>query len=145
MKAAGKTNKVIIDTNLWISFLIGKILHPLLQDILDEQLIIVTCKEQLKELLSTVEKPKLKKYFHPEQIASFFSFLNEYAIFVPVTSTVTLCRDAKDNFLLALAKDARADYLITGDKDLLVIKKFEETAIVTIAEYRMPIFGVVRG
>ncbi|GHT20988.1 putative toxin-antitoxin system toxin component, PIN family [Bacteroidia bacterium] len=137
MKAANKTNKVIIDTNLWISFLIGKNLHHLLQDILDEQLVVVTSKEQLKELLSTVAKPKLEKYFHPEQVASFFSFLNEYAIFAPVTSTVTVCRDAKDNFLLALAKDSLANYLITGDKDLLVIKKFEETQIVTIAEYRM--------
>jgi putative PIN family toxin of toxin-antitoxin system len=137
MKAVNKTNKVIIDTNIWISFLIGKTLHHLLQDILDEQLTIVTCKEQLKELLATVEKPKLKKHFHSEQITSFFSFLNEYAVFVPVISTVTLCRDAKDNYLLALAKDSDADYLITGDKDLLVMKRFEETRIITIAEYKI--------
>jgi predicted nucleic acid-binding protein len=56
-----------------------------------------------------------------------------------VTSSVSLCRDKKDNFLLALAKDACADYLITGDKDLLVIKKFERTQIITITEYRMQI------
>jgi len=48
-----------------------------------------------------------------------------------------LCRDDKDNFLLALAKDSNADFLITGDKDLLILKKFEDTSIVTIADYQI--------
>ena len=36
----------------------------------------------------------------------------------------------------SLAKDSKADFLITGDKDLLVLKEFEETQIVTIIEYQ---------
>ncbi len=54
---------------------------------------------------------------------------------VDVRSKVELCRDPKDNFLLALAKDGDADYLITGDADLLVLKEFEKTKIVTLAEF----------
>jgi predicted nucleic acid-binding protein len=53
-----------------------------------------------------------------------------------VVSSVTLCRDEKDNFLLSLARDAQADYLLTGDKDLLVLRTFEKTQILTIAEFR---------
>ena len=45
------------------------------------------------------------------------------------------CRDVKDNYLLALSKDADADYLITGDKDLLVLKQFENTLIVTLPQF----------
>jgi len=39
---------------------------------------------------------------------------------------VNACRDFKDNFLLSLCRDGKADFLITGDPDLLVIKKFEK-------------------
>ena len=56
---------------------------------------------------------------------------------IQVSSVVEICRDAKDNFLLALAKDSQADYLITVDADLLVIKKFEHTEIVTYTEFEI--------
>lgn len=46
-----------------------------------------------------------------------------------VASIITICRDPKDNFLLALANDGKADYLLTGDKDLLELKKFGKTKI----------------
>jgi predicted nucleic acid-binding protein len=41
----------------------------------------------------------------------------------------------KDNFLLALAKDGKAHYLLTGDKDLLDLEKFGKTRIVTISHF----------
>ena len=52
-----------------------------------------------------------------------------------VNSEITICRDSKDNFLLALAKDAGADFLITGDKDLLSLKTFGNTKIISLNEF----------
>ena len=43
-----------------------------------------------------------------------------------------MCRDPKDDFLLGLAKKSSADYLVTGDKDLLDLKKYQNTEIITI-------------
>jgi hypothetical protein len=54
---------------------------------------------------------------------------------IEIASTVEICRDEKDNFLLALAKDSKADFLITGDKDLLVLNVFENTKILTFTEF----------
>ena len=54
---------------------------------------------------------------------------------IEVESIVTICRDDKDNFLLALAKDGKADYLLTGDNDLLELKKFGKTKIQTLASF----------
>ena len=54
---------------------------------------------------------------------------------IEVNSIVTICRDSKDNFLLALAKDGKADYLLTGDKDLLELKKFGKTKIEMITTF----------
>ncbi|WP_369410271.1 putative toxin-antitoxin system toxin component, PIN family [Hufsiella ginkgonis] len=52
-----------------------------------------------------------------------------------VTSEITLCRDAKDNFLLSLAEDGKATHLITGDKDLLDLKKVGSTSILVMSDY----------
>ncbi|MEQ1586435.1 MAG: putative toxin-antitoxin system toxin component, PIN family, partial [Cyclobacteriaceae bacterium] len=58
-----------------------------------------------------------------------------YGEIVDVKSRVEICRDPKDNFLLSLAKDSKATYLLTGDKDILDIKKFEKTSIIKITDY----------
>ncbi len=63
------------------------------------------------------------------------SVIDEYAAFIHVKNKLTICRDEKDNFLLSLAKEGTADYLITGDSDLLTIKKFGQTKIITIKDY----------
>lgn len=49
-----------------------------------------------------------------------------------MVTSVNLSRDVKDNFLLAIAADGSADYLVTGDSDLLVLKEFGKTRIVTM-------------
>jgi len=61
--------------------------------------------------------------------------LDEFSEFVSVYSDLKVCRDHKDNFLLNLAVDGHADFLLTGDKDLLVIGKIGETNIMTINEF----------
>ncbi len=54
---------------------------------------------------------------------------------IEVRSVVALCRDPKDDFLLSLAKDGKADFLITGDDALLILEKFEETEIVRYSDF----------
>ena len=55
--------------------------------------------------------------------------------FIKVKSKITICRDPKDNFLLSLSFDGKATHLITGDKDLLVLKNFDSTIILNMADY----------
>jgi predicted nucleic acid-binding protein len=56
-------------------------------------------------------------------------------LFVKVFSIVNVCRDVKDNFLLSLAIDGDVDYLITGDNDLLILKHYKKTSILTINDF----------
>jgi predicted nucleic acid-binding protein len=46
-----------------------------------------------------------------------------------------LCRDPKDNFLLNLAIDSKADYLVTGDDDLLILDRVENTKIIKMKDF----------
>ena len=64
-----------------------------------------------------------------------FEYMDQYGIIIKVKSKVNLCRDTKDNFWLELAKDSKADYLETGDKDLLIIVKFGKTKILTLKDF----------
>ena len=128
--------KVIIDTNLWISFLLSKRFN-FIDELLDSRKVdLVFCTELLAELIEVTNRPKLRKFFTTEDWDLIFEIIERHAVFIPVVSSVTVCRDAKDNFLLSLAKDAKANYLITGDNDLLVLKTFDVTRIVTITEFQ---------
>ncbi len=54
---------------------------------------------------------------------------------IEIRSTVLLCRDPKDNYLLALAQDSQADYLVTGDRDLLILENFAGTIILSYQDF----------
>ena len=66
-----------------------------------------------------------------------FELLADYALFVKILSKIAVCRDAKDDYLLALAIDSKADFLITGDKDLLTIKQIETTKIISFKDFEI--------
>ena len=130
-----KPLNLIIDTNLWISFIISNkqnLLDPLL---LSKEARLLFSKELIAEIQQTITKPKLKKYFETNALEEMLSTFEPFIDLIKVESIVTICRDAKDNFLLALAKDGKAEYLLTGDKDLLELKKFGKTKIETITAF----------
>jgi len=130
-----KVVKIIIDTNLWISFLIGKELKELKNLLIEETIQLVISEEIVEEIILVTQRPKLQKYFTPNKVDELVRFLRTIGLFVNITSEVLFCRDPKDNYLLALAKDSDANLLVTGDQDLLVIAKFENTEIVTYQEF----------
>jgi len=132
-----KSLKIIIDTNLWISFLLTKQFSFLDKLLAKKKVRLIFSDELLAEFLEVVKRPKLSKYFDYKDLELLIECINQYGEFYSVNSKVEICRDEKDNFLLALAKESKANYLITGDKDLLILKKFENTEIITIAEYKI--------
>jgi uncharacterized protein len=130
-----KVSRIIIDTNLWISFLITKDFTKLDEIIFSRQGILVFSQELLDEFLDVAKRPKFRRFFSPSDTEEILETIDEYADFVKVQTIIDVCRDPKDNFLLSLAIDGNADFLLTGDKDLLDLTKFGETAIVTISDF----------
>ena len=130
-----KINRIILDTNLWISFLITKDFSKIDEILFSKQSILVFSKELLDEFLEVAKRPKFRRFFLQTDIENILETIDEYADFVNVRAEVNICRDPKDNFLLALSIDGNANFLITGDKDLLDLKKFGETKIISIAEF----------
>lgn len=131
----GKSDRIIIDTNLWIHFLITKKYSQLDKLLLSNKIIILFSDELLDEFIEVITRPRLRKYFTVESTYSIIDNTNDYSEFIKIKSQINVCRDKKDNFLLALAHDGKADYLITRDNDLLVLQRFGKTRIITISEY----------
>jgi len=122
--------KVVIDTNIWISYLLGSLLQGMDEKILSKEIKVVVSDELLKEISEVSSRPKFKNIFTAKRIKELFSLLDSYAIVVSPSQKVNVCRDGKDNFLLEVALEGEADYLVTGDEDLLVLDPFHNTKIV---------------
>jgi len=134
MQTSYKT--VIIDTNLWISYLISKDFVWIDNLILDRNYRLIFSQELIDEFLDVAQRPKFKKYFSKQDLEKLIKLFDTYGYYFKVVSNIELCRDSKDNFLLSLAKDSKADYLLTGDADLLDLKKFGKTRIFTATEFQ---------
>lgn len=130
-----KEVKVIFDTNVWISFLIGKRLAKIKQYISDGSITIITTEQLLTEIKIVTNREKLKKYFPEESVKELVELLETIAITVEIKPTHFINRDTKDNFLLDLIDYSKADYLVTGDKDLLAHNPFKSAKILTPAEF----------
>ena len=129
------THRIIVDTNLWISFLLTKDFSRLDHLFATDHLKLLFSKLLLAESVEVAQRPKFKKYFSLPDLEELLLPIEKKAKFVTVTSTVDLCRDPKDNFLLALALDGKATHLLTGDNDLLVLKRLNKTRILSITDY----------
>ena len=127
--AGQKKIKVIFDTNIWISFLIGKRLYSIKTLIANQTIQIILSDQLISEIILVTQRPRLKKYFTQDNVDDLITLLETIGETYQIKSKNTLCRDPKDNFLLDLIEEANADYLVTGDNDLLELKKFKSAKI----------------
>ena len=130
-----KVDRIVIDTNLWISFLISDTYSKLDAHIQTKKIKFVFSNELLYEFMDIVARPRFKKYFTTDDVNRILTSIQNHSDFITVKAKTDICRDKKDNFLLALCEDGKVDYLLTGDDDLLVLKKYKKTVILKIADY----------
>lgn len=128
--------RIILDTNIFVSILIrpGRSFSSLI-DYIDQHATILYSAETLTELIDVLRRAKFAKYTTAEDVAAFVKWVAEAGELVTVDESVTGSRDPKDNKFLALAIAGKADYLVTGDKDLLVLRVIGPTPILTPADF----------
>jgi len=130
-----RKTKIIIDTNLWISFLISREYQKMDFLFSSGKICLLFSERLLVEFISVAGREKFRKYFTKNDMDELLMKMKKVAKIVRTTTVQTQCRDPKDNFLLELAVDGKADYLITGDHDLLELKAVNNTKIVTIRDF----------
>lgn len=135
--------KVIFDTNIWISYLIGKQLNKLSSALSNQKIQIVLTSQLKEELFEVTKHPKFKKYFKRKKVEELLKLMDIIGLDYEVKDYPNICRDPKDDFLLGLVRVGNPHYLVTGDKDLLVLHPFEETEIITPADFQQTILDKV--
>lgn len=86
---------------------------------------VVVSPSHLAELEDVLGRPKFRRYFTMREAERALERIRKRSHSVKTEFQVRpICRDPKDDYLLALAKAAKADLLVTGDEDLLVLKMF---------------------
>ncbi len=126
-----KNIRVIFDTNVWVSFLIGKRLSGVIKYIKDSSINVIVTDELIEEIIDVTSREKLQKYFAPHQVELLVDLLKTSAENIKIKPTHFINRDSKDNFLLDLIDISKADYLVTGDNDLLELNPFKTATILT--------------
>ncbi|GHT13946.1 hypothetical protein AGMMS4956_10910 [Bacteroidia bacterium] len=125
---------IIFDSNIWISFAIGKQLSELNRFFAHPDIQIYVCDKLLKEVRATLLKPKVQKYVSTERQQMLMNIMSS-CYWVEIEEQVIRSRDPNDNFLLDMAQTINADFLVTGDNDLLVLKKHFDTAIISFHNF----------
>lgn len=128
---------IVIDTNDFISAMIGKKHRAKLLTLMEKPEIEIFANEGLIEEIKNVAfREKFRKYVTLDEISLFVDIVTTSFTLIATTTQVSDSPDPKDNFLLALAIDSQAEYLITGDKkDLLDLSPYRGIKIVRLQEF----------
>ena len=129
--------RVILDTNVLLSAFIrvGSNPYKLLHAWLDGRFDLVSSAAQIEEITRAARYPRVRQHITPAEVGWLVNRLRERAPLIERLPRVDVAADPADNFLLAMAKSGKADYLVTGDKSgVLAIGQHGETHIVTAAQ-----------
>ncbi len=129
---------IVIDTNIFISAALspkGKAYQAVEKAI--NNFIIVQSKATYEELTERIYKSKFDKYISDDNRQQFLNVIKNNSQFIEVKSQIMTCRDPDDNKFLELLRDANAEFLLTGDGDLLILKSLTEyqDSIVSLREF----------
>ncbi len=132
---------IVIDTNVLISAVLspnGTAKKAFVKAIAYFQLI--QSEATYEELVTRLQKKKFDKYISFEDRKQFLHWVRIDSNFLIVENQTTICSDPDDNKFLDLASKGQADYLITGDRDLLSLDVYQNTRIIQPASFLRIIF-----
>lgn len=135
--------RIILDTNIFLSYLLarrpqGALVQAVERCLTDNSIQLVLPQELLSELRQAVaQKEYLETHITISRLELFIQQLMEVAEIPPILSETStgLSRDPKDDYLLAYGLVEDVDYLITGDKDLLILKQTEQLTILRVQDF----------
>ncbi len=125
--------RVVIDTNIWISYLLTNRFDFLDSSIEDDKITLLYNEDLMDEIMSVALRPKFETIISPMELLSLIEKIQGFGEPVDRKSDLNLSRDRDDNFLISLAVDGKADYLVSGDKDLLDLKDAQGVKVISIS------------
>ena len=128
--------RFVVDTNVLVS-------HLLLPESVPGQALrlalslgdILVSDATLTELATVINRPMFDKYISKPARRKFFEVLAPLCIKVEIIQTIQASRDRKDDKFLEVAINGSADFILTGDTDLLELHPFHEIPIYSPSQF----------
>lgn len=125
-----KRESIVADTNIFVRALIGSKVNEKLYNLFKEGRIeIILSKSMLRELGSVLLKPRLG--LAEKEVKYCLYLVKKKAKIIEPKIKVNICRDSKDNIVLETAIAAKANIIVTNDKDLLALNPFHNIKILS--------------
>jgi putative PIN family toxin of toxin-antitoxin system len=128
--------RFVIDTNILVSSILISSSKPdyALKKVrnIGNILLSETTFQELEEILY---RPKFDRYVSLITRIEFITKLKSESNLIKISEKITICRDPKDDKFLELAVNGQANFIITGDEDLLVLNPFRNIEIITVNEF----------
>ncbi len=128
--------RFVLDANVIISALLFKNSEPrrAFDKALDNGDILLSVPVLL-ELNEVLTRKKFRKYLLENERKDFLASLAREAELKEIEEKIRVCRDPKDDKYLELAVNGKAEFIITGDNDLLVLNPFRSIKIITPVQF----------
>jgi hypothetical protein len=127
--------RVLLDTNQLVSSLLSArgLQRGLIDAWRNRDFVLVLAPGQVEEVGEVLSRPKIaRRYAIPAaDREAFLDLLRNEGIPLPSAARPRVCRDPDDDILRGCAAAGRADYLVTGDEDLLSVRTFQGVAVVS--------------
>lgn len=126
--------RAVVDTNILVRALImphGTV-GPVLLRLRQREYTLLYAQSLLEELIDVLNRPRIRRKYDLSQddIKTIISLILLRGEAVEPEQPITICRDPKDNKFLEVAVAGKADVIVSGDEDLLVLHPFEGIPIV---------------
>ncbi|MGA2118777.1 MAG: putative toxin-antitoxin system toxin component, PIN family [Bryobacteraceae bacterium] len=127
--------RVVLDTNILLSSLLSPLGAP--AQLLDawerNTFTLVACDELIAELREVAGRPFFRARLRASKAELLAAGIRDFSFFCRCLPSGPIAPDPKDSYLLALAEASQAEFLVTGDKQLLSLKRQKATRIITPA------------
>lgn len=126
--------RVVLDTNIFVSMVMGRQVGKINDEWRAGKFILVVSEDIVSEYLDVLQRPKL--HLKSRTIATIVNRVYRKAEFVtPQEKIVVVLADTSDNKFLEAAITGKTDYIVSGDKHLLDLKEYRSIPIITAREF----------
>jgi uncharacterized protein len=127
--------RIILDTNALLSALLSPTgVTTTLMDAWEcEAFTLVTCRELIAELRDVASRPFFRARLRGSAVELLAVGLQDFSDYCGDLALGPVTSDRKDSYLLALAEAGQAEFIVTGDKELLSLKEHKSTRLITPA------------
>ena len=127
--------RIVVDTNVFVSAALKDKSFPALAlRVVEQRGTLLKSISTERQLFEVIARPRIAELIEPASVAWIRKLIASAEV-VTISERIVACRDPTDDKFLELAVNGKADLIVTGDADLLVLNPFREIPIVTPATF----------